>query len=76
MKTKRSSTPTASMTGEKTEENKKNFILYLSVFLQNHFAALQVAIFLFVRDETLRIANTDRTSMHPEESGAVVDRFA
>ncbi len=30
-----------------------------------------VAIFLFVREETLRIANTDRTSMHPEENGVV-----
>ena len=59
------------MTGEKAEENKEKFYFIPIGIFTKSFCGFTSRNFLFVREETLRIANTDRTSMHPEENGAV-----
>ena len=63
------------MTGEKTEENKEKFyFIPIGIFIKSFCGFTSRRVF-FAREETLRIANTDRASMHPEENGAVADRF-
>ena len=59
MKTKRSSTPTASMTGEKAEENKEKFYFIPIGIFTKSFCGFTSRKGNVAREEALRIAKSD-----------------